>query len=165
MSYSSELKNNMQYIGKLVFSEDSIKFNTPNITSTGRINQKHFIELGDIVYSLYCGDTLMKIGKAAGSSGWYGRVREYTKKRYNKNNKDTWDQTTTKMYNHMSLIGHTELLIYAVQSPRIEHTLTSICSGKTYIEQIETAGGYEQILIQEAMLNGETLPLCREIIK
>lgn len=165
MSYAKKIKSKSEYIGNLIFTKDCIKFKTPHVGSTGRINRKHFIALGDVVYFFFLDGKLMKIGKAAGENGWYNRMAEYTKTRFNKNNKDMWDATTRKIYNFMTQNDHTELEVYAIKTPRVKTTIKSCVTGKSYTVEIETAEDTEQILIQEAMRAGEDLPFCRETLK
>lgn len=165
MSYAAKIKSKAKHIGKLHFSEDVIKFTTHNIKSSGQINRKYFHALGDVVYFFFINDKLMKIGKAAGAGGWYSRMHEYTKNRYNKSGKEYWDATTRKIYNFMMDRKYENLDVYAIQSFRISEKVKSPISGKTRHIEIETAKDLEQMLIQEAMNAGEDLPFCREILK
>lgn len=165
MSYSKSIKSKAQFIGKLVFAKDSINFVTPFASISGRINRKYFIGLGNVVYFFFLGDELMKIGKAAGDIGWYNRMCEYTKKRYNKKRKETWDATTRKIYNYMISNNKNELEVYVIKSPRTITTIKSPFTGKSFTVEVETAQVLEQTLIQEAMRNGEEIPFCREIMK
>lgn len=165
MRYSDKIKSNAEFIGKLVFSKDKIKFVTHHINSSGRVHQKYFRTLGDVVYFFFIDNKLMKIGKAAGGSGWYQRMMEYTKARYNKHSREMWDATTRKIYNYMDENKQKELQVYVMKSPRILTEMHSLVTGAPCIVEIETAEDNEQILIQEAMINGEDLPFCREVLR
>lgn len=167
MSYAKKIKSKAEFIGKLTFAKDQIKFVTTQASSSGRIKTKYFRTLGDVVYFFFVGKKLMKIGKAAGKSGtgWYQRSQEYTKKRYNKNGKETWDPTTRKIYNYMIDNRHSSLDVYAIQSPRIVMEINSLITGLPCTVEIETAEDNEQLIIQEAMMHGEDLPFCREVMR
>jgi len=154
-----------ELIGKINIQENRLVFDTHIRRISGQISRSSFIDMGDIVYFMIVGDSLKKIGKAAGQQGWYGRMNEYGKTRYSKTGKDTWDATTRKIYNYMIhnyLDVDREIKIYAVRTPKQTVSFTNPLTGDTVIEQIETAGAVEQSLIQLAYKQGYSLDFCRE---
>ena len=158
-AYGDKILSKFMPIGKFVIRNNKFEFETNYRKSSGQINRKHFVELGDIVYAMFTQGKLVKIGKAAGMQGWYGRCNEYCKP------EKMWDRTTRKMYNWMIKNNETEITIVAIQSPRIETTITSPITQNKYTKMIETAGELEQELIQEAYRFGEELAFCKEIAK
>lgn len=158
-AFSNKIQNEFKLLGKLVLSDGKFDFETTYRKSTGQINRKYFVELGDVVYAMFVQEKLVKIGKAAGMQGWYNRCSEYCKP------EKMWDRTTRKIYNWMIANNETEIKILAVQSPRIETTITSPITNNKYVKMIETAGELEQELIQEAYRFGEDLPFCKETLK
>ena len=152
-------------IGTIKIEENRLVFDTHLRRSSGQVSRSAFIDMGDVVYFMVVGTDLKKIGKAAGQQGWYGRMNEYGKKRYNKSGKDTWDATTRKIYNHMMdnyIDPYREIKVYAIRTPKQIVTFTNPLTGEPMTEFIETAGTVEQSLIQLAYKQGYTLDFCRE---
>lgn len=157
--YAKAIRQKFTLIGKLIVSKDRFVFKTHYRKSSGQINRKQFIELGDVVYSMFVDGVLVKFGKAAGDTGFYSRVVEYCKVR------SKMDKTTQKIFNWMIENGETEIEIYAIKSPRIECTIVSPITLTPFTKMVETAQELEQTLIQEAYQYGEDLILCNEVLK
>lgn len=161
----SLIETNAFSIGNISVETDSLVFNTPLMKSSGQVNRKAFIDMGDVVYFMVVNEVLKKIGKAAGQYGWYGRMQEYGKTRYNKSGKDCWDATTRKIYNHMIQnyeAANRKIEIYVIRTPKEKVTFTNPLTNDIMVEYIETAGTVEQSLIQLAYGQGYTLDFCRE---
>lgn len=159
MEFAANIKSKCDYFGKLVIKDDRIEFQTHILNSDGSRRRKYFIEYGDVVYFMFKDEKLLKIGKAGGVTGWYGRQQEYTKPMKH------WDRTTKKIYAYLKENKIDEIDIFAIKSPRKYNTIKCQFTDVEYVVEIETAKDYEQLLIQKALLSGEELPLCREIIK
>ena len=166
MSILDSIQQKAEFIGTILIKEDRLVFNTPHIKSSGQVNRSYFMDMGDIVYFMFDHkQELLKIGKAAGIGGWYSRMNEYGKKRFNLSGKDTWDATTRKIYKHMTSNydqANRQVVVYAVRTPRIKATVGCPITSLPVDEHIETASKIEQNLIQLAYKEGCTLAFCRE---
>ena len=158
--------NDAEKLGTIDIGQDKLIFNTHMRRSSGKINRSAFVDMGDVVYFMFVGLELKKIGKAAGQHGWYGRMQEYGKNRFNAKGKETWDATTRKIYNHMitnySDPAERKIDVYAIKAPKQRVAFVNQLTGETMTELIETAGTVEQSLIQLAYKQGYTLDFCRE---
>jgi hypothetical protein len=152
-------------LGTIQITKDKLTFETHYRKSSGQVNRAALIDMGDIVYFMLVDGELKKIGKAAGKEGWYSRMNEYGKTRFNKVGKDTWDATTRKIYNHMTrnYEDHNRKIdVYAVRAPREVISIMNPLTGLSMMTAVETAGAIEQSFIQIAYQQGYTLDFCRE---
>lgn len=152
-------------LGTIIVTENHLTFETHRRKSSGQVDRAGFIKMGNIVYFMLVDGELKKIGKAAGKEGWYCRMNEYGKTRFNKVGKDTWDATTTKIYNHMTRNyepSDRKIDVYAIRAPREIISIKNPLTGFEMMEAVETAGAIEQSLIQIAYQQGYTLDFCRE---
>ena len=152
-------------LGTILITENQLTFETHRLKSSGQVDRAGFIDMGDVVYFMLVNDELKKIGKAAGQFGWYGRMKEYTKTRFNKAGKDSWDKTTSKIYTYMmnNYEDHNRKInVYAVRAPREVISIMNPLTGLSMMMAVETAGAIEQSFIQIAYQQGYTLDFCRE---
>jgi hypothetical protein len=157
--------NRAEKLGMIAVTTDQLTFETHRRKSSGQIDRAGFIDMGDVVYFMLVDGEIKKIGKAAGQNGWYGRMSEYCKTRFNEEGKDTWDATTRKIYKHMmtNYEPHDRYIhVYAVRTPREIIAITNPLTGLSMMTDVETAGAIEQSLIQIAYQQGNNLDFCRE---
>lgn len=140
-------------IGHFDITKTGMTFDTPYRNSRGKINKNFFInDLGPVVYIMVCAITkeLIKIGKAAGIGGFYGRMGTY-------NRGYLGDETNIKIINYMNSINQNIVLVYAIKAPNklieIEDTIEN-CYFNSYTE---TASDLERRWTKRAKASGEPL--------
>lgn len=127
----SELALQQEYIGRFEVTNTDINWFPEQSWSWYR-------DFGDMVYFMFVGDKLMKIGKAC---GWNSRVGMY------KNGASPrGDATNRRIIRVMSEMKTNEVRIYAVQSPRLKVSLTNPLDGNTIETELETAHKLEKTL-------------------
>ena len=149
----SELALQQEYIGRFEVTDTEINWFPEQSWSWYR-------DFGDMVYFMFVGDTLMKIGKAGGASGWYGRVTMY------KNGANSrGDRTNKLIISVMREMDTNEVRIYAVRSPRLKVSLTNHLDGSTIETELETAHKLEKCLTSQYLSEStnNTLPFSKQL--
>ena len=139
------------YLGKMTVRGSIIDF-APAMT------RAKFIDLGDLVYFMYVGERLMKIGKTNAAAGFYDRAQMYKRGR-------NGDQTNNRIMDVMESIEETIIEIYGVLSPRESTELVCPLTGTTETLFIKTAEAREKLLTK-LYLNEEPardLPFCMQL--
>ena len=126
-----ELALQQEYIGRFEVTDTEINWFPEQSWSWYR-------NFGDMVYFMFVGNKLMKIGKAC---GWTSRVGMY------KNGAGPrGDATNKRIIRVMSAMDTNEVRIYAVRSPRVKASLTNPLDGSTIETELETAHKLEKSL-------------------
>lgn len=103
---------------------------------------KEIIALGDIVYFFIANDEVLKVGKAGGKSGFYGRINQY-KRGHNADN--TNRRITKLMHEHNIDI----VQIFCIQAPRIKTQYVDAFTGLLIDIEAPTNVGLEQFYLSE----------------
>lgn len=139
------------YIGRLTVRGSIMDFQ-PAFT---RSEYRH---MGDMVYFMYVDGKLMKIGKAGGKDGWYGRVQLYKRGRRG-------DATNNRIMDVMESLQKSDIEVYAILSPRESIKLTCPLTDSISLCEIETHRDLEKKLTN--MYMNETpardLPFCNQL--
>ena len=153
--FTQNIIQHSHLIGEFNVTKTKIKFETHIRKSSGQLDRKFFIEMGDVVYFLIADDELIKIGKAEGAGGFYSRMKQYCKGL-------TGDKTNRKILNYMSSVQKNNIKIYAVQTAKILAEDTDLLTGEKFEFYVSTANRHEQHYIQSAYKAGERLLCCSE---
>lgn len=159
MNFVEKVLDKATYIGSLNMTEErKMVFDTPFRNASGRRNAKYFKEFGDMVYFMFVGGKLMKIGKAAGAGGWYSRMGMYQQGEFG-------DQTNKLIMRVMDEIGENKIEIYAIPSPRQSVVIICPITGEVFTEQVETANNLETKLTQSYLTESadNDLPFCVQL--
>ena len=151
--------SNSVYLGYFQITDDSkMVFETFHRKLSGQRNKKFFDDLGDIVYFMLVRGQLMKIGKAAGLQGWYGRINMYQKG-------IKGDHTNKMIIQKMRDMKESRIDIVAVRSPRALTPVKCPLTNKIMKIELETAAKMERVLtnryLSEAKIN--SLPFCSQL--
>jgi hypothetical protein len=159
--YAVNLISKTEELGTLTLSprKNKLMFDTHIKNTSGKINRQKLISIGDVVYILFHGKQLHKIGKAAGASGLYDRMKQYEK--YGK----AIGPTNKKIVKSMKDKSIDRVTIHIIKCPRKKVKIKNPITGSNMVMHIETAHAIEQKLIQEAYAAGEKLPWCQEVKK
>jgi hypothetical protein len=160
-NYANNLILKTEELGTLTLGprKNKLIFDTHIKNISGKINRQKLISIGDVVYSLFYGKQLYKIGKAAGSSGLYDRMKQYQKCG------SVIGPTNKKIVKSMKEKSIDQITIRIIKCPRIKKKIKHPITGSSITIHIETAYAIEQRLIQEAYAAGEKLPWCQEVKK
>jgi len=123
------------YIGHMEVTETDIDWYP-------QLRWSEFRDFGDMVYFMFVYGELMKIGKAAGKSGWNGRVGMYK-------NGIKGDKTNERILRIMKEIQRSKIDIYAIQAPREKMSFTNPLTGDIIETEIETARDIELDLTRQ----------------
>ena len=123
------------YIGHMEVTETDINW-------FPQLRWSEYRDFGDMVYFMFVDGQLMKIGKAAGKSGWNGRVGMYK-------NGITGDATNRRILRVMKELGKTAIDIWAIQAPRQNISFTNPLTGDIIETEIETARDIELDLTRQ----------------
>jgi hypothetical protein len=146
----AELALQQEYIGHFEVTDTEINWFPEQSWSWYR-------DFGDMVYFMFVGNKLMKIGKAC---GWTSRVGMY------KNGASPrGDQTNKRIIRTMSELETNEVHIYAVRSPRLKVSLTNPLDGSTIETELETAHRLEKYLTSQYLSEStnNTLPFSKQL--
>lgn len=150
---ADQFKEKSTYLGKMSIYKDEngsqrIKFESKPTWSTIR-------DMGDLVYFMYVGEKLMKIGKTEATNGFNDRAVTYTKGQLG-------DMTNRKIISVMQKLRRKVIDVYGISCPR-QHTIIKCpISGETYIRQLSTARIVEIDLTNQYLAEGHDLPFCTQ---
>lgn len=151
MSIATHARQNGIYLGTFTVRDDILDFDTPFTCSD-------FVNIGDVIYFMYVGNRLMKIGKSASKKKFYERSNQYKRGRRG-------DDTNRLIMNVMDSIGETKIDVYAYKSPPEPIKLVCPVTGSIDIENIETAERQEKKLTKKYLAEhpDNTLPFCKQL--
>ena len=146
----AELALRQEYIGRFEVTDTEINWFPEQSWSWYR-------DFGDMVYFMFVGDKLMKIGKAC---GWYTRVGMYKN-----GGGPRGDATNKRIIRVMSEMNTNEVHIYAAPSPRINVSLTNPLDDSTIETELETAHKLEKTLTSKYLSENtnNTLPFSKQL--
>ena len=150
---ADQFKEKSTYLGKMSIYKDKngtqrIKFESEPSWSTIR-------DMGDLVYFMYVGEKLMKIGKTEATNGFNDRANQYSQGEHK-------DKTNRKIFSVMRKLRRKVIDVYGISRPR-QHTIIKCpISGETYIRQLSTARIVEIDLTNQYLDDGHDLPFCTQ---
>lgn len=155
MSFEKTILNNAKYIGSFKADGDDFKF-----TNAEGLRRKDLIAMGDIVYFMFVGDELMKIGKAGGKMGFAGRVGTYQQGRGKYG-----DATNRRIMDVLDSIEEDTVDVYCVQCPRQVVKYNCPLTGKEIVEEISTHKENETRLTHKYLseCSSNELPFCNQL--
>lgn len=160
MNVSDKIFCNSLYLGDLkINDDDTMTFETPHKRNGVQRNRKFFYDLGDIVYFMFVDNVLMKIGKAAGKHGWYGRIGMYQEGAGPRG-----DRTNQMIIKKMRELGQDTINVFAIQAPRAKTTVTCPIFNETIDVELETASKLESVFTNKYLseMNIAKLPFCTQ---
>jgi len=158
-SFLDSIISNSIYLGYFqVNKNNTMTFETFHKKPSGQRNKKFFDDLGDIVYFMLVRGKLMKIGKAAGLQGWYGRISTYQKG-------SKADQTNKMIIQKMHEMKEDRIDIIAIKAPRVTSTVKCPVTNKQIKIELETAAQLERLLANKYLneMDINSLPFCSQI--
>ena len=158
-SFLDSVISNSVYLGYFQINEnDTMTFETFHRKPSGQRNKKFFDSLGDIVYFMLVRGKLMKIYKAAGLQGWYGRISTYQMG-------SKADQTNKMIINKIREMNEDRIDIVAIKAPRVMSTIKCPVTNKQIKIELETAAQLERLLANQYLneMNVNSLPFCSQV--
>jgi hypothetical protein len=139
-------------LGSFTINGNDMKFDTHLRNSNGKIDRKYIINLGPVVYIMVCANTgeLIKIGKAAGEDGFYGRMGTYNTGYFG-------DKTNAKIMRYMNSIKQNKVLVYAIRTPTKKVEIYDELNNTSIYIESDSAYSFEQKWTREARESGEAL--------
>lgn len=144
---------NKYYIGNFHIHGSTMSF----VRKEG-LRRKDLIATGDMVYFMFVGDELYKIGKAGGAQGFASRVGTYNRGRLG-------DATNNRIIDVMEDINEQDIEVYGVPIPRQILEVVDPLSGEKFDIEVSMHGEFEKryttLYLDEDAAN--ELPFCRQI--
>lgn len=142
---------NGDYVGRFEVTESEINF-------FPEMKWSEYRDYGNMVYFMFVENKLMKIGIAAGKTGWNARVGMYK-------SGVKGDATNRRILRVMKDLGKDTIHIYAVQVPKEKISFTNPLTGDTIDTEVEVVRPIEQSLTAQFLsenANNE-LPFCNQL--
>jgi hypothetical protein len=147
------IKNKAEFIGHFDVHGSTMTFHRRE-----GLRRKELIEMGDMVYFMFVGGKLMKIGKAGGAQGFANRAGTYNRGR-------AGDATNNRIIDIMEEIKAKRIDVYAVRAPRQSVKYECPLTGEMIVEEVPTHKNVETRLT--AMYLDENtdneLPFCNQL--
>jgi hypothetical protein len=149
------INQNTIYIGTLSLVDKDLDCTRFKFKRPLNYSVKAIEDLGPVVYLMYVGKTLMKIGKAAGARGWEGRLCMY-----GNGTTSRGDKTNARMRRELKKIDESEIDVYAYPIAKSNVTYRCPFTNEQVTDSIEVASLLETRLIDLAVGKGYKLPFC-----